>query len=123
MINLYSIWNTVMNKQKCIGKTKVLGAFVMLFGFGVAFAQDMIIEPNTDRPGNDYAIFEIEPSPPGSFYGPEIGCHTACAKDSKCVAWTFVKSSVQGGNGICRLKDSVSAPKENDCCISGFLYY
>jgi len=64
MINLYSIWNTVMNKQKCIGKTKVLGAFVMLFGFGVAFAQDMIIEPNTDRPGNDYAIFEIEPSPP-----------------------------------------------------------
>ena len=69
-------------------------------------------EPSTDRPGLDYAGYDL-PSP-----GPEL-CRKACDSDTKCKAYTYVKPDVQGPLARCYLKYQVPAAQANECCVSG----
>lgn len=69
-------------------------------------------EPGIDRPGGDYANFEV---PTGS----TSECQHACEKDSKCTAWTQVQAGVQGPNAKCWLKNTIPSATNNACCWSG----
>jgi PAN domain len=46
-------------------------------------------------------------------------CQAACAKETQCKAWTWVKPGVQGPSAKCWLKNAVPAKSSNACCISG----
>jgi hypothetical protein len=70
------------------------------------------MEFDIDRPGLDYSNFELGQSDPAK-------CQSACAADSKCKAWTYVKAGNQGAKPRCWLKDSYPAARTNPCCISG----
>ncbi len=46
-------------------------------------------------------------------------CDNACAKDPKCMAYTWVKPGVQGTDVVCWLKSAVPNPTQNPDCVSG----
>ncbi len=81
-------------------------------GAGVADSVSPGMENNTDRPGSDYARFVLTEASPKN-------CQTACAADTGCAAWTYVRPGVQEANAICYLKRPAPAPVANNCCISG----
>ena len=69
-------------------------------------------EPDINRPGGDFTSF------------PSIGdrleiCRDACAAESSCVAYTYVRPGLQGPRGVCWLKSSIPQAAPNGCCISG----
>jgi hypothetical protein len=66
---------------------------------------------NIDRPGGDYANFDLNGTYPSD-------CRDACAKDGRCQAWTYVQPGVQGPKARCWLKSSVPPARPNTCCIS-----
>jgi len=69
-------------------------------------------EVNVDRPGRDYRDFDLG--------GPRFElCRDACANDSDCKAFTYVKPSYQAANARCWLKSGAPKPAPSDCCISG----
>lgn len=71
------------------------------------------VERNTDRPGNDYKDFDL----PEANY--EI-CRNACARDSYCRAYTYAHPGVYGrSNAHCWLKNPLPAANGSTCCISG----
>jgi len=71
------------------------------------------MEFDTDRPGMDYANFDLP------YADPKL-CMEACNKDPRCKAWTYVKpNTIQGPRPRCWLKHSVPPPKRHYCCISG----
>lgn len=75
---------------------------------------------NTDRPGGDYTHFD---NVMGIEVTPQL-CKSICASQDKCEAWTFVKPNTsQGPKGVCWLKDTVSPPVANNCCISGYFRF
>ena len=76
---------------------------------GTALA-DTVLE-NTNLPGNDYSNMEIR--------GGSDACRSACLKDGKCEAWTFVKPGIQGRLAHCWLKDRVPRSVQSSCCRSG----
>jgi hypothetical protein len=69
-----------------------------------------------DRPGGDYSRF-IVPS------GDPAACAARCDRDNRCRAWTFSYPGTNtiGGSAraICWLKNAVTTPVENPCCVSG----
>ncbi len=69
-------------------------------------------EVNVDRPGRDYADFDLEVDDPGQ-------CYQACQDDGQCKAWTYVKPNVQGPNARCWLKWSIPDKVTDECCVSG----
>jgi hypothetical protein len=71
-------------------------------------------ENDTDRPGSDYTSFTIPP-----FTGGAPDCESACTRDARCRAWTFVRAGGPAGGGQCYLKERVPAANPNTCCISG----
>jgi hypothetical protein len=70
------------------------------------------VEHGTDRGGGDFANFDVVGD------SMEI-CRDACAANSSCAAFTFVRPGVQGPRGRCWLKSSVPASSRNGCCVSG----
>jgi hypothetical protein len=66
---------------------------------------------NTDRPGGDYANFDLTGKYPSD-------CRDACARNTMCKAWTYVRPRVQGPKARCWLKSSVPPARPNNCCIS-----
>jgi hypothetical protein len=68
-------------------------------------------EFNTDRPGNDFANFDLPSEHPSI-------CRDACDRDTRCKAWSYVKPGIQGPRPRCWLKHSESPPLSNNCCIS-----
>lgn len=72
----------------------------------------LTVENDTDRRGGDYKNFDL--SQPRF----EL-CRDACANDSNCRAYTYVKPGGQGPNARCWLKSSVPAAGASGCCISG----
>jgi 1-phosphatidylinositol phosphodiesterase len=70
------------------------------------------MEVNVDRPGSDFANFDL-PQP-----RPHL-CKDACTRDGRCVAFTYVNPGVQGPQPRCWLKSSVPSPVPNSCCTSG----
>jgi hypothetical protein len=69
-------------------------------------------EENSNRLGKDYASFELEAPDPQL-------CQTACEKDTKCRAYTYVKPGYQGPAAMCWLKSEVPEIRTHDCCTSG----
>ena len=71
------------------------------------------LEGDVDRPGGDYANFDLAS-------GDANACKGACEKDgSKCKAWTFVKAGMQGPKPRCWLKNAIPPASTNNCCTSG----
>jgi len=71
-----------------------------------------IIEPNLDRPGNDYRSFDLTEA------RPEM-CKVACGADLRCAAFTFQQPNAQSPNGRCWLKDRVPAARPNANTVVG----
>ncbi|MBI5209679.1 MAG: PAN domain-containing protein [Elusimicrobia bacterium] len=69
-------------------------------------------EDDTNRGGGDFKDFDL-PSP-----DPEL-CRSACAKDDRCWAYTYVKPGGQGSKARCWLKNSVQSGRKDACCVSG----
>ncbi len=71
------------------------------------------MEQNTDRPWNDFRHFVPTSADPAL-------CQKACADDTRCKAWTYVKpNTVQGPQPNCYLKSPAPNPVQNTCCVSG----
>jgi hypothetical protein len=70
------------------------------------------MEQGMNRRGRDYRGFEL-PQP-----WPE-NCRTACANESQCKAWTYVKPGIQAQKAKCWLKSSVPPPTADPNCVSG----
>ena len=72
----------------------------------------MALELNMDRAGQDYRDFDLNEARVDL-------CRDACANDSGCRAFTYVRPSYQGANARCWLKSGIPKAAANDCCISG----
>jgi len=70
------------------------------------------IEENIDRRGQDFRQFELSKTDPRL-------CQSACVKERRCVAWTYVNPGVQGPKPKCWLKHKVPEPRSDTCCVSG----
>lgn len=73
---------------------------------------NMSFEPNTDRPGQNFRVLNLEKADPSL-------CAQACGGDSRCRSYTYVKPGVQGPKARCWLKSGVPTAQKNTCCISG----
>ena len=92
---------------------KVIGLALSLFASSVALADTF--EVGWDRPGFDYANFELQ-NPR------EILCQWRCQQQrGRCKAWTYVNPGLQGRYARCWLKDRVPTPVRSKCCTSGIL--
>lgn len=79
---------------------------------GLCGASTLSVEGNTDRAGIDYSSFNM-PTANADL------CLAACAKDSRCRAYTYVKPGVQGPQARCYLKNGRPSSSANACCTSG----
>jgi hypothetical protein len=71
------------------------------------------LEAEVDRPGSDYANFDLASA------NADL-CKAACEKDgTKCKAWTFTKAGVQGPQARCWLKNAIPPASTSTCCTSG----
>lgn len=69
------------------------------------------VEPDVDRPGSDFRILWLR--------GGLEACQEACAQNPLCKSYTYVKEGSPGRIEGCWLKDAVSAPVRDACCVSG----
>jgi hypothetical protein len=69
-------------------------------------------EHDKNRWGGDYTGFDIRSD------HVEL-CESACKDDTKCLAWTYVKPSIQGPQARCWLKNVIPAVSNDVCCVSG----
>ncbi|WKB51795.1 PAN domain-containing protein [Eleftheria terrae] len=76
-----------------------------------ATAAPASVEFGIDRPGADYARFELSPD--------YTLCKSACENDARCQAYTYVHPGVQGSNAACWLKSAAPLPQASGCCYSG----
>lgn len=85
----------------------------MVLPAALALGQQYVrLEPDTNRPGGDYQDFELKEA------RPEI-CQRACANDSRCRAFTYVKPGIQGRLARCYLKKTEPKRVADRCCVSG----
>lgn len=70
------------------------------------------IEFGVNRPGGDYARFDVDTDDPRV-------CQFACQSAALCTAWTFVMPGYQGPSARCLLKSQVPAAVPDTCCVSG----
>lgn len=73
---------------------------------------EVTVEPHTDRYGLDYTNFELNQQNP-------LLCAEKCKNDSKCAAYTYVKSDGHGSKPRCFLKNGIPQETGKSCCISG----
>ena len=69
------------------------------------------MEYDTDRPGGDLG-------PPTAVKADPQNCSILCQADERCVAWTYVRPGVQGSDAMCWLKNQLTPPTKNSCCVS-----
>ncbi|MBI4274072.1 MAG: PAN domain-containing protein [Rhizobiales bacterium] len=85
----------------------VLGLCLVAFGTGLVHAQI-----GFDRLGGDYSNFPVRSGDPAV-------CAARCDRDSRCRAWSFSYPTTALVNAVCWLKNQVTPPILNNCCISG----
>ncbi|KAG9689796.1 carbohydrate-binding module family 50 protein, partial [Aureobasidium melanogenum] len=79
----------------------------------------------TNSVGSNYTIWRASDSNYGAYTNVPatnsfMDCTTACDKDSKCTAWTYVGVNAGQGSGICWLKSQLGQPvPSNNNVISG----
>lgn len=82
------------------------GLALMAGAVAAATGDTLTMEGNTDRMGGDYRRIDGSPS--------VQACHSACAADKDCDAYTYVKSAHH-----CWLKRGVPGPTPNNDAVSG----
>jgi esterase/lipase superfamily enzyme len=95
-----------------VAMLRIALAGLLLAPWTSASAQILTTDPDTDRPGMDYRNFDLAEA------RPEL-CRKACANESKCVAYSYVKPGVQGPTARCWLKSRIPPQVSSSCCISG----
>ena len=73
-------------------------------------------EYNTNRPGSNYAEFDLQFAFPAQ-------CATRCSGDAQCQAWTYVPPVAQGTPARCSLKNAVPAAIYSFSAVSGVRSY
>ncbi len=71
-----------------------------------------IAQTGFDRPGGDYARFQVRSADPAA-------CAARCDRDKRCRAWSFTYPATAADGAVCWLKSQVPPPVENVCCVSG----
>jgi sucrose-6-phosphate hydrolase SacC (GH32 family) len=81
----------------------------------LSYAEGGVINNNTDRPGLDGYIFDMDPSNPE----PQNvnACLQACSSNASCAAWVYVRPGA--GDCRCCLKYGIPAADPNSYCVSG----
>jgi PAN domain len=82
-------------------------------GSAAIILRDPRVEFSIDRPGGDYRSFETSPSAAGR------PCAVSCEEDQHCRAWTYVRPGYHGPAARCQLKDRLTRPRTEPCCVSG----
>ena len=90
----------------------LLVVLACLLWAGVSGASNLTVETNTNRGGIDYSNFNLSSALPDL-------CLAACAKDSKCKAYTYVKPGIQGAQAKCWLKSGRPTASSDTNCTSG----
>jgi hypothetical protein len=93
--------------------------FTLTFGAKDTYAQAgyrmSAMESETNRPGSDYNSFYLGGN------DPPASCEDACARDPRCMAWTYVQPNTgQGPLPRCWLKKAVPRSKRDAKCVSGY---
>lgn len=88
------------------------GATGAVGGQGGSQASEHQLEMNVNRIGEDYRDFVPAQASAGL-------CAETCARESRCVAWTWVNNQLEPPNGHCWLKKDVPEPTQDECCVSG----
>jgi PAN domain len=94
-------------------------AFLLCCGLSYADEPAAMSDPDYgfDRFGGDYRNFPPRTSDPTL-------CEEACAYDTRCAAWSYVKPhSVKGPNPECWLKNVVADKREVSHVVSGVKIY
>lgn len=89
-------------------RTILTSAAALCLAAGAAFAD----ERGFDRPGGDYRSFDLARANVQA-------CKTACMRDGKCKAWTYVRPGVQGPKARCWLKNVTPRKVRNRNTTSG----
>ena len=82
-------------------------------GAGVIEKRVGAIEMSTDRSGGDYHTIEMKPTDSDEL------CKDACEADSKCRAWTYVRTGYIGKDARCFLKNQIKPPHRKPGFTSG----
>lgn len=82
-------------------------------GAGVIEPRRDTREYSMDRAGGDFRSLDVAAEPSGET------CKTACAGESRCRAWTYLRPGYFDSHAHCFLKDRVMPPRHRACCISG----
>jgi PAN domain len=90
----------------------IFATFAVLMQMCGATAAAPSYQPNVDLPGDDYKTIDMMRPRPRL-------CQEACLQDSRCQAWTFVRTGVLGAQASCWLKSKAEPPQTNSCCVSG----
>jgi hypothetical protein len=69
------------------------------------------VEPDVERPGSDFKILWLR--------GGLEACQEACAQNPLCKSYTYVKAGIAERIEGCWLKDAVTPPVPDGCCVSG----
>lgn len=75
-------------------------------------AKILSLQAGTDMMGSDFRSLTLDAA------DPQV-CRQACADDTACRAYTYVKPGVKGPKAVCFLKNAAPRPVANDCCTSG----
>ncbi|HEY0223886.1 MAG TPA: PAN domain-containing protein [Pseudolabrys sp.] len=81
-------------------------------GSGVIEPRTGPVEFSIDRAGGDYRSFDTASDATGA------ACKQACDGDNKCRAWTYMRPGYIGVSARCYLKDKLTRPRSNPCCVS-----
>jgi hypothetical protein len=99
-----------ISEDCCISGLK--GAIGAVGGQAGSRASVYQLEKDVNRAGYDYRDFTPAKADP-------VLCAQACASESRCVAWTWVKNEPEPPTGHCWLKDTVPDAGQDECCVSG----
>jgi PAN domain len=80
-------------------------------GASVALPHVPGMEFAIERPGGDYRSLDSAPSP--------NACASSCQADAHCRAWTYLRAGYRGPDAHCFLKNHVTRPRVEACCVSG----
>ncbi len=99
---------------RCRGLAARMRWFFILIGalLGLAAAGPARAQSGYDRVSGDYLTFSIRNGDPAV-------CAARCERDPHCRAWTFSYPRTARPLATCWLKNKVTSPLEDDCCISG----
>ena len=105
-----------------ITRRLLLATALLAISFAIPAGAVPVWENNTDRPGGDYANFDLAPGDDFQSGTAQRAhdCQSACYRDIQCMAWTYVKAGVQGPNPRCWLKNKIPQHRHGNCCVSGF---